>query len=86
MGTLKCNWDATIDFGGSMIGVGIIICNSEGVLVASKCLTKPYITYPQVAKAVVAWLVVQLIRQLGILDVILEEFLCGGSSSSMWWE
>ena len=54
------------------MGVGIVIRNHEGEVVAAKCCTKPHIIDPLVAKIVAAWSTAQFIRQLEIDHVIVE--------------
>jgi ribonuclease HI len=51
---------------------GIVIRSHEGEVMATKCLTKPYITDPLTAEAVAAWTAATLIGQLELKDVILE--------------
>jgi hypothetical protein len=75
---VKCNWDAAVDVAGRRMGMGIVIRSHEGEVMATKCLTKPYITNPLTAEAVTAWTTATLIGQLELKDVILE-----GDSLSM---
>jgi ribonuclease HI len=69
---LKCNWDAAIDSDEMRMGVGVVIKNHEGEVVAAKCCTKPHITDPLVAEIVAAWSAAQFIRHLEIDHVLVE--------------
>lgn len=69
---LKCNWDAAIDTGGKRMGVGLVVRNHEGEVIAAKCFTKPFVTDPMTAEAVGAWSAAQFVRQLGMDQIILE--------------
>jgi ribonuclease HI len=71
-GIVKCNWDAAIDAHGRRMGVGIVVRNHAGDVMATKCMTKAYVTDPQTAEAIAVWKAAELVQQLGIPHVILE--------------
>lgn len=50
-GTVKRNWDATIDKKKMLMGAGIIVRDHAGQVVAIKCMAWPYVTDPTVAEA-----------------------------------
>ncbi|XP_059450984.1 uncharacterized protein LOC132181765 [Corylus avellana] len=69
---VKCNWDAAIDLAGKRMGVGIVIRNHVGEVVAAQCSTRPYIVDPMTAEAIAVWTVALFIRSLGVENVKLE--------------
>jgi ribonuclease HI len=54
------------------MGVGVIIRDAEGLVVASLCSTVPSITDPPTAEAIAAWKAAELCHALGLQRVILE--------------
>lgn len=72
MGKLKTNWDAALDLKYKCMGVGIIVRDSDGAVVAALCSTIPYIFDPTLAEGVSLWRVVLLCLDLEIPRLILE--------------
>lgn len=61
-GMMKCNWDAALDLESKRMGVGIVIRNHEGMVIATKCSTRPHIIDPLIAEAVAVWEAGHLVR------------------------
>lgn len=51
----KINWDATIDKVCKIMGVGVIVCDDMGKVLAPMCMFVWYITDPIMAEAYAAW-------------------------------
>jgi ribonuclease HI len=71
-GILKVNWDAVVDGGRKMIGMGAIVRNSDGKVMAMVCDTMILIQDPVLAEALAAKRAVELCLSLGIRKIILE--------------
>jgi hypothetical protein len=71
-GKLKINWDATVNKKNKIIGVGIVIQDHKGVVRATMCSSKPYVSDPTVAEALGARQAVELCRNLGFQNILLE--------------
>jgi hypothetical protein len=69
---LKINWDAAVDKGSKIMGVGIIIRDHNGEVCASSCSTRPHVVDPSVAKALGPRQGVELCIELGLQSVLLE--------------
>jgi hypothetical protein len=69
---LKCNWDAALDVGRNMMGVGILVSDHARVVVAAKCSTQSHVTDPLVAETIAAWTAARFITQKGFGNAILE--------------
>jgi ribonuclease HI len=54
------------------MGVGLAVKDSLGPLMAALCMTQPYISDPATAEAFAARRGIQLCRELGIRNIILE--------------
>lgn len=50
-GIVKLNWDGTIDTKTKMIGVGVVVQDHSGGVVATQCKTTPYVCDPVMVKA-----------------------------------
>lgn len=71
-GMVKVNWDAAIDILPKRMGVGTIIRNAEGTIMAIMCTTVPFITDPTVTEAVALWKVASFCLELGFQRLHLE--------------
>lgn len=71
-GVSKINWDASINTATGKMGVGVIIRDAEGLVLASLCSTLPSITNPTIAEAIAAWKAAELCHAMGLQRVILE--------------
>lgn len=54
------------------MGVGLVVCDHEGRVVAVLCAPMPYVHDPTVAEALAAWRLAELCIQLGHDKIILE--------------
>jgi hypothetical protein len=72
LGFLKCNWDAALDLKGQRMGIGILVRNHEGMVIAAKCSTQLFITNPLNEETIAAWTVACFIQLKGFDKVILE--------------
>jgi hypothetical protein len=72
MGFVKINWDAALDKKKKLMGVGVVVRNSIGGVLAMQCSTRPYINDPTVAEAIAFWTVASLRQQLGFKETIFE--------------
>jgi len=71
-GKLKCNWDAVLISGQKIIGVGVVVRDDQGRVVASLARAIPGIDHPTVAESWAAWLAVELYCVLGFQKVSFE--------------
>jgi ribonuclease HI len=69
---LKCNWDAALDVGRNLMGLGIIVRDHEGAVIAAKCSTHTHVSDPVTAEIIAAWTAARFIVQQGYGNVILE--------------
>jgi hypothetical protein len=69
---IKTNWDASIYVLNQRMGVGVIVCNEYGVVVALMCALVSFITDPAIAEGVALWRAVLLSLDLGIPRLHLE--------------
>lgn len=71
-GVIKVNWNAAIDKSREMMGVGVTIRDHDGNVLATMCSSKPYIVNPTATEASATWKSIELNRDLGILNIMLE--------------
>jgi ribonuclease HI len=69
---VKINWDAALDKQKKLMGVGVMIRDHRGDVIATQCSTWQYITDPAVAEAMALRTAAAVRQQLGIMEVILE--------------
>jgi ribonuclease HI len=69
---LKCNWDAALDVGRKIMGIGLIIRDHEGAVVAAKCSTQSHVSDPLIAETIAVWKATRFIKHKGFGNVILE--------------
>jgi hypothetical protein len=69
---VKINWDATLDHKKKLMGVGVVVRDCTGGVVATQCSTRPYINDSTVAEALAFWTAANLRHQLGLVEAILE--------------
>lgn len=72
VGFVKLNWDASVDRKGKKMGIGLIVRDHAGGVVAMACETKDHIQDPAVAEAIAARRGVELSGELGIRRLLLE--------------
>ena len=51
IGCLKINWDASVDQVRRKTGVGVVLRNHEGEIVAAQCITRNLLSNPTAAEA-----------------------------------
>ena len=71
-GVFKITWDATLDQRRKLMGVGFIVRDHEGKVIATMCSSMKFIINPTMVEDYVAWKVVVFCRDLGLKNVILE--------------
>jgi hypothetical protein len=69
---VKVNWDASISTELNTMGVGVILTDHVGDVIASFCTYKPTVMEPTTAEALVAWYATEICRKLGVKESILE--------------
>jgi ribonuclease HI len=69
---LKCNWDAALDVGRQLMGIGLLIRDHEGTVVAAKCSTQSHVSDPLVAETIAVWTAARFIKYKGLDNVVLE--------------
>jgi ribonuclease HI len=69
---VKLNWDAAIDKEKKIMGVGVVVRDYSGGVIAMKCLTCSYICEPVVVEAMAVWTASKLVGLLGFKDIILK--------------
>jgi hypothetical protein len=66
------NWEASIDRWTNLIGVGVIVHDHVGTILAAQCSVHKYILDPTRAKAIGAKMGAELERDLGLHSILLE--------------
>jgi hypothetical protein len=69
---VKINWNAALDHMKKLMGVGVVVRDCTGGVVATQCSTRPYINDSTVAEALAFWTAANLRHQLGLVEAILE--------------
>ncbi|KAF5462224.1 hypothetical protein F2P56_018250 [Juglans regia] len=72
MNVYKANWDASVDRANSKVGIGVIVRNWEGRVIATLRAPRKLIPDPKLAESVAALRAVQLCKHIGISKLILE--------------
>lgn len=71
-GVVKTNWDDALDISNKRMGVGVVVRDASGAILASMVTTIPFIRDPTVAEAMAAWKAVVFCSELGFQRVIFE--------------
>jgi hypothetical protein len=71
-GYVKVNWDASVNKHHNKMGVGVVVRDSTGAVLAMLCTIRKSITSPAVAETVGAWAAVELAKRMGLRRVIFE--------------
>jgi hypothetical protein len=66
----KANWDAAVDKDNRKMGIGVIVIDGEGDVLAILLAPKDYIITPDIAKATVALRASNFYRELGLQRVV----------------
>jgi len=72
MGTIKINWDASLNIKRGWIGLGVIARDNNGLFLGARSVTKQVKADPNLAEVMAALLAVQFSKEVGFFDVILE--------------
>jgi hypothetical protein len=83
VGKWKINWNVAINKSTMKMGIGVVIRDEEGSMVAASARTIPYILDPPSAEAMGAWAAVLLGRDVGGTTIILEGDSIIGSGVSI---
>lgn len=71
-GLVKLNWDASIDKASKKMGLGGLIRNSRGEVVAAFSSSIPYVQDPDAAETIALWKAILFCLDRGFQSVILE--------------
>jgi ribonuclease HI len=71
-GYVKVNWDASVNKHRNKMGAGVVVRDSNGVVLTMLCTTRKSITSPAVAETVGAWAAVELAKRMGLRRVIFK--------------
>jgi ribonuclease HI len=71
-GVYKINWDTSVDRDRCKMGMGLVVRDHAGQLIAALCASKDHITDPTSAEALAASKAAELCHRLGLEKVILE--------------
>jgi ribonuclease HI len=69
---VKANWDASVDLTLQRMGVGLIVRDGEGSVLAAMCTSVDFIIDPTVAEAMALWKAVSCCLDLGFSRIHLE--------------
>jgi ribonuclease HI len=72
MNFVKVNWDAAISKEHNITGVGVILRDHRGDVIASFCTHKPTAMEPASAEAMAAWYATEICKQMDARYIILE--------------
>jgi ribonuclease HI len=71
-GCFKANWDIALNKQTKWMGIGVIIRDDQGLVSSALCQTKDAFPEPVTAEAMGALCAIELCKDLGLQDVILE--------------
>jgi ribonuclease HI len=71
-GKYKVNWDAAVDTVNGRLGIGIIVRNHNGLVIAARSRTKMGCLEPVAVEALAAFQAIEFSIELGLQDIILE--------------
>jgi hypothetical protein len=69
---VKINWDASLNVKSTLIGLGCVIRNAEGFVVAAKCGISRAVAEPVCAEAMAALFALEFCCELGYVNVVSE--------------
>ncbi|XP_059450890.1 uncharacterized protein LOC132181669 [Corylus avellana] len=72
VGYVKINWDSSIKQSRNQMGVGVIVRDHTGKVLAIQCATKCSITHAPPAEAIGAWTAVNYARRMDYQNVVFE--------------
>lgn len=68
----KINWDVVMDKGHGHIGIGIIVRDQEGIVLAAWSNTKDFLAEPSVVEAFAGFYAMEFSREMSFYDIIFE--------------
>jgi hypothetical protein len=72
LGWKKINWDAALEISNKRIGIGLVVRDDVGVVVAASTMCIPFVTDPMLAEALGAWHAHLFCRQQRYTHVVFE--------------
>lgn len=72
MNSYKASWDAVLDKENNIMGVGIVVRNAKGEVIAALCNKEEDVSSPLIATTRALWLAINLCMETGLKDVIFE--------------
>jgi len=84
-GFLKVNWDASLNINSKLVGLGCVIRNEEGCVIAAKCCVRKAVVDPVCAEAMAALAALDFCSDMGCVSIECEgdslQIIKGVSSS-----
>jgi hypothetical protein len=71
-GWVELNWDAALCSSTKLMGVGVVGQNEKGEFIAGLAAPIPFVTDPLLAEILAAWRAVELGREMGYQQMVLE--------------
>jgi hypothetical protein len=71
-GKIKANWDAAVDKVRKKMGIGVILQDCNGEVLATLSAPKDFIIAPEIAEATAALRAAYFCQELGFSHIILE--------------
>lgn len=71
-GKYKVNWDAVMDKANRRLGIGLVVSDYNGLVIAVRSLTKMENLKPVAVEALATFCVVEFSKELGLQNIILE--------------
>jgi hypothetical protein len=69
LGTIKVNWDASINLRDGVLGLGCVIRNDVGLVVGAKCCVCKVEADPLLAEVMTAYLVITFSKKMGFTNI-----------------
>jgi glycerol dehydrogenase-like iron-containing ADH family enzyme len=68
----KANWDVALQKNAKLVGIGVIVQDHNGRMVAARSFTKRGVLEQKIRETIASFHAAQLCKELGLQDVILE--------------
>ena len=72
VGWVKVNWDIAVEKKSGRIGVGVVVRDDQGEVVAARCLTRMGTLEATAGEAIASYYAVCLCREIGAHNIMLE--------------
>jgi len=72
LGIVKANWDASINLRASVIGLGCVIWNDEGLVVGAQCCACKVEADPLLAEVMAGHLAITFCKEIGFTNIVCE--------------